>query len=363
MDLECPVATARLDNRSAYEFLLTLLAYSTPQRVDAYDVGPEWFARMDRAAGPDLQERISRLAAGCEHMFARLLNVAADLPPPGTAEALIDTLAALAPADLRLTLLGYYDNRTRRRAATSLILEAAGGARAAGQELIEAASDGPECERAIAGLLARSNEEAAALLVGVLRDWYESSFRDLFAEIRPVLERETERLRGRSHELPLDGFLREVSNGSDVVRTPGLSEVVLFPQWALRPANLIYEHGSSLLLGVAVPPEHLAVDPEAPPDRLVNLASALGDDRRLRILRRLTKGSHSLAELADHFGIPKTTLLHHLSILRSVGIVRTDTGGKYSLRAGSPFELQRLLDAYLPAISREQPPMTFDSRD
>ncbi len=359
------MATFRLDNRSAYEFLLTLVAYSTPQRIDAYDVGPDWFARMDRAAGADLKERISRLAVGCEHLFARLLNVAADLPPPGTADTLIDTLAALEPADLRLTLLGYYDNRTRRRAAMSLILDAAGGSRAAGHELIEAASDGPECERALAGLLARSNEEAAALVVGVLRDWYESAFRDLFAEIRPVLERETERLRGRAHELPLDAFLREVSNGSDVVRTPGIDEIVLFPQWALRPANVIYEHGSSLLVGVAVPPEHLSVDPEAPPDRLVNLASALGDDRRLRILRRLTKGSYSLGELSDYFGIPKTTLLHHLAILRSAGIVRAGTGStsKYSLRAGSPLELQRLLDAYLPALHREPAPVSFDSRD
>jgi DNA-binding transcriptional ArsR family regulator len=359
------VATFRLDNRSAYEFLLTLVAYSTPQRVDSYDVGPDWFARMDRAAGADLKERISRLAVGCEHLFARLLNVAADLPPPGTADTLIDTLAALEPADLRLTLLGYYDNRTRRRAATSLIREAAGGSRAAGNELIEAASDGPECERALAGILARSNEETAALVIGVLRDWYESAFRDLFAEIRPILERETERLRGRSHELPLDGFLREVSNGADVVRTPGLEEVILFPQWGLRPSNVIYEHGSSLLVGVAVPPEHLSVDPEAPPDRLVNLASALGDDRRLRILRRLTKGSYSLGELSDYFGIPKTTLLHHLVILRSAGIVRAATGttGKYSLRAGSPLELQRLLDAYLPAIPHEPAAVTFDSRD
>lgn len=355
----------RLDNRSAYEFLLTLVAYSTPDRVDSYDVGPEWFARMDRAAGADLKERISRLAAGCEHLFVRLLNVAADLPPPGTAEALIDTLAALEPGEVRLTLLGYYDNRTRRRAARSLILEAASGARAAGQELIEAASDGPECERALAGLLARSDEEASALVVGVLRDWYESVFRDLFAAIRPVLDREAERLRGRSHELPLDGFLREVSNGADVVRTPGVDEVLLFPQWALRPSNVIYDHGSSVLVGAAVPPEHLAVDPEAPPDRLVNLASALGDDRRLRILRRLTKGSYSLGDLADHFGIPKTTLLHHLAILRSAGIVRagTEASGKYSLRAGTPFELQRLLEAYLPAIPRERASMRFDSRD
>lgn len=363
------MTTLRLDNRSAYELLLTLIAYSTPQWVESYDVGPEWFARMDRAAGTDLKDRISRLVGGCEHLFVPLLNVAADLPPPGRADELIETLAALAPGEVKLTLLGYYAKRTRRRVAGSLILDAAHGGRAAGQELIDAASDGPGCERAMAGLLGRSDEELSALVVGILRDWYESVFRDLFAEIRPILDRETERLRGRAREVPLEAFLREVSNGAEVVQAPGVDEVALFPTWVFRPSNIIWEHGTSLLLGVAVPPEHLSIDPEDPPDRLVRLASALGDERRLRILRKLTTGSYSLHDLSRHFGLPKTTLLHHLAILRSAGIVKNGSGsgtnGRYSLRSGTPVELHRLLDAYLPAAHArsERATATIDSRD
>jgi hypothetical protein len=361
------MATSRLDNRSAYEFLLTLSVYATPQRVDSFDVGPEWFDRMDRAAGADLKDRIARLTGGCEHLFLRLLNVAADLAPPGRADSLIDTMAALEPAEVRLTLLGYYSRRTRRQAAASLILDAASGNRAAANELIEAASDGPACERALGGILGRSDEEVSALLIGILRDWYESVFRNLFAEIRPVLERETERLRGRARELPLDAFLTEASNGAEVVRAPGVDEFVLFPTWVLRPGNLTYEHGASLLVGVAVPPEHVSIDPEEPPDRLVRLASALGDERRLRILRRLTTGSYSLHDLSRHFGLPKTTLLHHLGILRSAGIVKNGTGagatGKYSLRSGTPSELHRLLEVYLPVTRAERPAATFDSPD
>lgn len=359
------MATCRIDNRSAYEFLLTLAVYSTPQRAESLDVGAEWFARMDRAAGEDLKDRIARLTAGCEHLFLRLLNVAADLPPPGRADTLIDTMAALEPAEVRLTLLGYYSRRTRRHAAASLILDAATGNRAAANELIEAASDGPVCERALAGILGRSDEEVSALLVGILRDWYESVFRDLFAEIRPVLDRETERLRARARELPLDAFLTEASKGAEVVRAPGVDEFVVFPTWVLRPGKLTYEHGASLLVGVAVPAEYLSIDPEAPPDRLVRLASALGDDRRLRILRRLTTGSHSLHELSRHFGLPKTTLLHHLAILRSAGIVRVapGSGGKYSLGTGMAPELHRLIDAYLPGARTEQAPASFDYRD
>jgi DNA-binding transcriptional ArsR family regulator len=99
-------------------------------------------------------------------------------------------------------------------------------------------------------------------------------------------------------------------------------------------------------------------DPETPPAELVAMAKALGDERRLRVLRRLTVGSASLQELAEHFAIPKTTLLHHLVILRSAGIVRVGPGanGRYSLRATVPSDLHRLLDAYLPAVRRAELP-------
>jgi DNA-binding IclR family transcriptional regulator len=96
----------------------------------------------------------------------------------------------------------------------------------------------------------------------------------------------------------------------------------------------------------------LSADPDEPPERLVRLSRALGDERRLRVLRHLTTGDYSLQELSERFGIPKTTLLHHLVILRSVGIVRVGPGanGRYSLRPGMPLELHRLLEGYLPAV-------------
>jgi DNA-binding transcriptional ArsR family regulator len=137
-----------------------------------------------------------------------------------------------------------------------------------------------------------------------------------------------------------------------VVAEPGTEVIELFPQWVLRPWNVFWEHGTAQIIGVPIPAEHASADPDEPPDRLVNLARALGDERRLRILRRLTTGSYSLQDLADHFGIPKTTLLHHLVILRSAGIVRVGPGplGKYSLRPEMPLELHRLLDGYLPPV-------------
>jgi DNA-binding transcriptional ArsR family regulator len=343
--------------RPAYEFLLTLTAFATPERVESYEVGRSWFEDLEGRLGPADVARVRELNAGCEHVFVRLLSLAHDLPAPGSAAALIGAIAGLPSADLRLTLLGYFSKRTRRRAAPELILAAAGRDPTAERSFITATADGPDCERALTGLLARSADDLRAALLGILETWRDLVFADHIAMVEPILLREVDRLRQRSAELSQDRFLEEATGGATIVAEPGTETIELFPHWALRPWDVFWEHGTSQIVGVAVRPEHASADPDEPPERLISLAKALGDERRLRVLRRLSTGSYSLQELADHFAIPKTTLLHHLVILRAAGIVRIGPGnaGRYSLRPEMPRELQRLLEAYLPTVPRDRP--------
>jgi DNA-binding transcriptional ArsR family regulator len=345
-----------ITTRSAYEFILTATAFVTPQRVDSYEAGPPWFTRTEAALGTEATKRMRALTGGCEHVLVRLLGVAHDLPAPGSAEGLLDELRRLSAEDVRLTLLGYYSKRTRRRAAPELIREAAGGDAAAQRSFVTAASDGPDCEAALRSILGRPVDELRLELLDVLATWREHVFVSHIAAVGGILEREVDRLRHRSTELTLDAFLEEVTGGATVVAEPGTETIEVFPHWALRPWNVFWDHATSQIVGVAVPAEHSSANPDDPPDRLVSLAKALGDERRLRILRRLSGGSYTLQELSEHFAIPKTTLLHHLVMLRAAGIVRVGPGpsGRYSLRPEMPRELQRLLEAYLPAVPRDR---------
>lgn len=351
------VPTLRVDPRPAYEFILSLVAYATPQRVDSYDIGPEWFQRIGAVVSDELRERIARVTRGCEHLLCRLFGIAHGLEPPASADALIEAVERLDPARLRLTLLGYYAKRTRRRVPPDVIAAAAEGDASAQRRLVADASDGPECERALAATLATEPAALHALLLEVLRGWRDAAWDEHLDTAWPVIEREADRLRALAAQMPVDRLVNEATSGADVLPAPGIDTVEIYPTWVLRPWTIQWEHESTLILGVSVPPEQLSADPDEPPDRLVRLTRALGDERRLRILRRLTAGDYSLQELSDHFAIPKTTLLHHLVILRSVGIVRVAAGsnGRYSLRPGMPLELHRLLDGYLPAVRTEAP--------
>ena len=346
--------TPFVGRRDAYEFLLTLTAYATPHRVDSYDAGPEWFERVDAATRAVDRDTIRGLTDGCEHVFVRLFGLGHDLPAPGSSDQLVDAISALEPAELRLTLLGYYSRRTRRRVPVETIAGAASGDPAAERAFVAGAADGPECARALAGILGEAPKPLQTAVVRALRGWNKTVFAEHLAAVGERLDAEVDRLRHRLQELPLDAFLTEATNGADVIPEPGTDSIEIFPHWVLRPWNVFWEHGTAQIIGVPISPVHASADPDEPPDRLVGLAKALGDERRLRILRRLTTGSYTLQELADFFDIPKTTLLHHLVILRSAGIVRVGTGtaGRYSLRAEVPLELQRLLDAYLPAVRR-----------
>jgi DNA-binding transcriptional ArsR family regulator len=346
------MTSLRVTSKPAYELLLTLVAYVTPGRVDSYAAGPEWFSDVDERLDEPTRDAVHRLFAGCEHLAVRLLDVARRLPAPGSAEALIEEVAALDPRTVRLTLLGYHAQRARQRVAPAVILAAAEGDPAAGLSVVEHVADGPECERALAGVLAMSDREAADLLVSLLRAWNERVFAPHFDRVGPLIDREADRLRGRSREVTTEDFLSEAANGADVVPAPGVEEIEVFPTWVLRPWDVFWEQDEAMLVGVGIPDREPSDDPEAPPDRLVRLARALGDERRLRILRRLLAGSFSLQELAAQLETPKTTLLHHLVILRSAGIVRVGPGpqGRYSLRPGVARELHRLLDAYLPLV-------------
>jgi DNA-binding transcriptional ArsR family regulator len=82
--------------------------------------------------------------------------------------------------------------------------------------------------------------------------------------------------------------------------------------------------------------------------RLVRLYKALADERRLRILKMLTTRSYSLQELADAFGVAKTTMHHHLGTLRTAGLVRIQSDEHiYSLRQNTLSEVSELLEVYL----------------
>ena len=93
----------------------------------------------------------------------------------------------------------------------------------------------------------------------------------------------------------------------------------------------------------------IGADPDAPPSWLVQFYKALGDERRLTILKRLAEGPASFGDLVELLDLAKSTVHHHIRQLRQAGVVRVTVGAEkeYSLRLGTVPEAARLLEGFL----------------
>jgi DNA-binding transcriptional ArsR family regulator len=121
-------------------------------------------------------------------------------------------------------------------------------------------------------------------------------------------------------------------NGVEFDLAGWATDIALIPTVALRPFIAPVESGSTQLILCSVADEALDDDPAAPPRRLVKVTTALGDEVRLRILHELAGEDLTASELAVRLGIERTSLHHHLGILRSAGLVAARAEGVQSWR-------------------------------
>ena len=112
--------------------------------------------------------------------------------------------------------------------------------------------------------------------------------------------------------------------------------MILAPSYFARPYNFVLGGEDWRMYGYPIADSALdGTDPLAPPQAVIRLHRALGDETRLRILRLLRDQDFYLTEIAERLEFSKPTIKHHLALLRSAGLVTiVEEGGLsyYSLR-------------------------------
>jgi DNA-binding transcriptional ArsR family regulator len=188
--------------------------------------------------------------------------------------------------------------------------------------------------------------------------WSVEALRRVVAEQPPSEDRETqlrvvERLpapsdraprltavRARLAEVGPEQLLDEVAPGLHY-GVGVLDDVVLVTSPFVSP--IVVELGEGDRTVIVHPPLGESV-------RLRDLGRALGDDTRIWILQLLKSEARTLPVLCDLLDAPRTTLLHHLALLRGSGLVElTVTAGEpnvYRLRAEGFDQLARAALAF-----------------
>lgn len=338
-----------VDVSPAYELLMQLCAFSHADECETYEVGCDWFERTRAGLSPDLLAAVEGSSIHSGSLWDHLMGLVYETPAPKDVPAFLAHLERIDPLELDLHLLGYYIPAIRQTTTPDVILRTAQGDAGARQEYLATLSYDDECEKAIQVLLEREPGQTKRVALGILSRWYEEVFRAREPETLPLLERDAAAKRRLIGKLPPDRLIDLATNGLQYVPEAGMRRVLLVPTVIMRPWVIIGEYRATKIFCYPVADENMATKDEPAVTQLVRLHKALGDERRLRILKRLATESCTLQEVADYLGIGKSLAHHHLVALRAAGLVRVRIGEdkRFDLRPDAIAIVSDLLASYL----------------
>lgn len=353
-----PQPRARVAMHSAADLLLTLwivgdrLAESDPEvALENYDLGSDWFVAIDDGLSPELRDDITRIGIG--EIWVGLLTLLTELPDNSTIEDFVGLLAGYDPVELRLLLLTHHDGVPEGNLSASR--EAAGGDSEAISAVLSLPTfdDREHWRHGLKYLLELEPSQTHDAIASIVRRFSDEVFSPHAAAFRPILERDAEAKRAMATRVSSRRLVEVATNGIDPSQHQ--RPILLIPHVVARPWVVFTDTPDELLLCYPVADEYMAADPDAPPQWLIKTYKALGDERRLRILRRLSRGPASLHELTAELNASKSTIHHHLMLLRSAGLIRVTIGRdkEYSLRKDVVPETTAILQSYIGGTESE----------
>ncbi|HEV3123771.1 MAG TPA: metalloregulator ArsR/SmtB family transcription factor [Candidatus Dormibacteraeota bacterium] len=342
-----------IDVSPAYELIVSLFGWSSPDSRSILEIGPGWFDERRKLASPEL----GALLDGFADTGKLLVDLVGKLHQAATVRdvsSLLALLEGLDPEELWSTLLGGHQSGRDSAVGPDQIRTAAGDA-AARRQLAAIIGADEECGGAGLARVARMEpDEVKARVIELLRRWHDEILSEHLATAAPILERDARAKQTLAAAMTPGRLIETATNGVSYEPEPGIARVLLIPHMVMRPWVVISEYDRTKIFVYPVAAESMAVAPEDPPLRLVALGKALGEEQRLRIIHRLAAGPLSLQQIADHLGLAKSTAHHHMVILRAAGLVRVELGGdkEYSLRDDPATHVAEVLQAYLGGTPR-----------
>jgi DNA-binding transcriptional ArsR family regulator len=341
VDASRPRLRIEVEASEAAELLFTLSVLFGENQPETFDVGADRIAELRAGVPADLAELAGLLVNGAA-CSANLLGVVHETPAPRRVADFLAHLEALDPLEIQLNLLGYY-MRGHHIAEPETIRRAALGERDAVDELIAAADRWEEKGALVRRLLGLGGDQLKGQVLELLTRWNDEVFEPTLGEIGPLLERSAEETRALAATLPPGDFIVRVTGGIQYTAPPEIHAVVFFPSWWFRPWVMMSEHKNLRIFNYPVGTE--TADDGVYDGDLARLYKALGDEKRLALLRLLRRGPVALGQAAREVGLSKSTTHHHLAILRHAGLVliRQDDEKSYSLRDDRTADVDRLL--------------------
>lgn len=201
------------------------------------------------------------------------------------------------------------------------------------QKMKEIAKDNPFYPAYIDFVCQVDADKLKQHLTKIMSVWVEEVITtDKQKEITKILQADYESKSKMKETLNSFELVEWATGGVTYHPEPSVTKVLLIPQYIYRPWNIEADLEGTKVFYYPVANESITPeDPYTPNHSLVLKYKALGDEVRLRMVKMLYENDHTLQEITDHLNLGKSTVHHHLKILRSARIVAIKDN-KYTLK-------------------------------
>jgi biotin operon repressor len=225
--------------------------------------------------------------------------------------------------------------------------DAAHGEEGAILEMKEITKDIPFFPQYIEFICKADTAELKTHLIEVMTGWYEAVIKPGSGETLQVLKTDYDSKKKMKEKMEPEELVQWATGGVHYQPEPSVHRVLLIPQYIYRPWTIEADLEGTKVFYYPVANESLSPnDKYMPSDFLVQKHKALGDEIRLRIVKLLSEEDRSLQDITEQLQMGKSTIHHHLKLLRAAKIVEMN-GMKYSLKAGVIDLLFNELNQYL----------------
>lgn len=169
-------------------------------------------------------------------------------------------------------------------------------------------------------------------LINVMTRWHNEVIeKDDFLSVNFILRNDYESKRQMLSQMSPEDLVKWATGGINYLPEPSVRTVLLIPQFIYRPWNIEADIEGTKVFYYPVANESINPSNRYVPDNsLVLKHKALGDEVRLRIVKLLNEKELTLQEITEKIDLGKSTIHHHLKILRSARIVSINNS-KYCL--------------------------------
>ncbi|RNB91667.1 ArsR family transcriptional regulator [Brevibacillus fluminis] len=192
--------------------------------------------------------------------------------------------------------------------------------------------------------------------VYLLSEWNRHYFQTVDSTLIEGLHQDASEKRQLADTLPALEVVDLATNGMLIEPVSELQTVYLIPQYHCHPYAIIDFHRS--VCTCLYPSRLLDERLNQPSWTLQDATQSLADDKRLKILRFIARQPCSFSDIQQYIGLAKSTVNHHLSLLRRAGMIHAHYAGhstaqRYSLRPRGFETLHQLLQTFIFPANQE----------